>query len=132
METGEERDGKRLRIDEGELSEQEEKERQKAKKTRIEEGEFSDEGLRRAVRSSSSSSLSSVELEAEAEATMSTSDKNDTVIGNNNINGRLGTESRQLPRRIETGMFSQIPPELLFHILKFLSSEVSRFALTFA
>lgn len=28
-------------------------------------------------------------------------------------------------RRIETGYFSQIPPELFNHILKFLSSEVT-------
>ena len=30
-----------------------------------------------------------------------------------------------VPRRIETGYFSQIPPELFHHILKFLSSEVT-------
>ncbi|KAI3468515.1 hypothetical protein Pfo_025178 [Paulownia fortunei] len=119
----EERDGKRSRIEEVELSEQEEKEQQEAKKIRLEEGEISDEGLSRAVRSSSSSSLSSVELEAEVEAALSPLKKHDIVIGNNNNNGRISTESRQLPRRIETGVFSQIPPELLFHILKFLSSE---------
>lgn len=29
-----------------------------------------------------------------------------------------------LPRRIDTGCFSKVPPELFHHILKFLSSEV--------
>lgn len=29
-----------------------------------------------------------------------------------------------VPGRIETGIFSKIPPELFRHILKFLSSEV--------
>lgn len=122
-------EGKRSRMEEGELSEQEDKERQEAKKIRIEEGEISDEGLLRAVRSPSSSSLSSVELETEIEAALSPPKKNDMVVGNNKNDGKLSTESRQLPRRIESGMFSRIPPELLFHILKFLSSEVSRFVL---
>jgi len=30
-----------------------------------------------------------------------------------------------VPRRIETGFFSKVPPELFHHILKFLSSEVT-------
>jgi hypothetical protein len=30
-----------------------------------------------------------------------------------------------VPRRIETGFFSKVPPELYHHILKFLSSEVN-------
>ncbi|XP_020550739.1 F-box protein SKIP31-like isoform X2 [Sesamum indicum] len=119
----EERDGKRLRIEEGELSEQEEKEQQEAKKIRIEEGELSDKGLLRAVRSLSSSSLSSVELESEIEAAPSPPKKNNMVVGNNKNDGKRSTENRQLPWRIESGMFSRIPPELLFHILKFLSSE---------
>ena len=39
-----------------------------------------------------------------------------------------GEESkRSAPKRIETGIFSKIPPELFHHILKFLSSEVSIF-----
>lgn len=33
-----------------------------------------------------------------------------------------------VPRRIETGCFSKVPPELFHHILKFLSSEVPRSA----
>lgn len=37
---------------------------------------------------------------------------------NYNINKSL------VPRTIETGFFSKIPPELFHHILKFLSSEV--------
>ncbi|KAL0393782.1 UNVERIFIED_CONTAM: F-box protein SKIP31 [Sesamum latifolium] len=119
----EERDGKRLRIEEGELSEQEEKEQQEAKKIRIEEGELSNDGVLRAVRSLSSSSLSSVELESEIEAAPSPPKKNNMVIGNNKNDGKHSTENRQLPWRIESGMFSRIPPELLFHILKFLSSE---------
>ncbi|CAA0812040.1 F-box protein SKIP31 [Striga hermonthica] len=119
----EERDRKRSYDEEGDLSEQEEKEKQEAKKIRIEEGEISDEGLSRAVRSSSSSSLSSLELEVEveADAVLSPSVKDDTL--GDKDNEKLRTESRQLSRRIETGFFSQIPPELFFHILKFLSSE---------
>ncbi|KAL7159755.1 hypothetical protein ABFS83_01G049100 [Erythranthe nasuta] len=116
----EERDGKRSR---GDISEQEETEQQEAKKIRIEKGKISDEGLiSKAVRSSSS--LSSVELELEVEAVQSPLKKKGIiVISNNNDNARVSSGSRQFPKRIETGMFSQIPPELLFHILKFLSSE---------
>lgn len=32
--------------------------------------------------------------------------------------------NRENPRRIDTGIFSKVPPELYHHILKFLSSEV--------
>lgn len=32
--------------------------------------------------------------------------------------------NRSVPKRIDTGLFSKIPPELFPHILKFLSSEV--------
>ncbi|KAL0447647.1 UNVERIFIED_CONTAM: F-box protein SKIP31 [Sesamum latifolium] len=116
-----ERDAKRSRDEEGELSEQEEQE-QAAKKTRIEDREISDEGLSRALRSSSSS-LSSVGVEAEVETSLLPSKKSDTVIGNNSNDGRLTTERGLIPRRIDTGIFSQIPAELLYHILKFLSSE---------
>ncbi|KAI3453909.1 hypothetical protein Pfo_010572 [Paulownia fortunei] len=119
----EERDGKRLRIEEGELSEQEGKEQQEAKKIRIEEGEICDEGLSRALRSSSSTSLSSVELETEVETAFSPSKRSDTIIVDNSNDGRHSTESKPIPKRIETGIFSQIPTELLYHILKFLSSE---------
>lgn len=127
----EERHAKRLRDEECELSEQEEKEQQEAKKIRTEEGENSDEGLSRTLRSSSSSSsLSSVEVEAEVDTELSSLKK--TVIGDNSSDGRLSTERRPIPRRIETGIFSQIPAELLYHILKFLSSEVRRFVLYFA
>ncbi|XP_011089358.1 F-box protein SKIP31-like isoform X1 [Sesamum indicum] len=128
----EERDGKRLRIEEGELSEKEEKEQQEAKKIRIEEGELSDEGLLRAVRSLSPSSLSSVELESEIEAAPSPPKENNIVVGNNKNDGKRSTKNRQLPWRIESVMFSRIPPELLFHILKFLSSELSGFVQYFA
>lgn len=121
-----ERNGKRLRVEEGELSEQEEKEQQEAKKIRIDEGEISDEGLSRALRSSSSSSLSSIELEAEVETALSPSERSDTIIVNNSNVERHNTDSRPIPKRIETGIFSHIPTELLYHILKFLSSEVSR------
>ncbi|XP_010251519.1 PREDICTED: F-box protein SKIP31-like [Nelumbo nucifera] len=34
-----------------------------------------------------------------------------------------GTGRSKIPRRIKTGIFSKIPPELFHHILKFLSSE---------
>ncbi|XP_011072108.1 F-box protein SKIP31-like [Sesamum indicum] len=117
----EERDAKRSRDEEGELSEQEEKERQ-AKKIRIEDRVISDEGLSRVLRSSLPS-LSSVEAEAEVETSLSPLKKSDTVFGNHSNDGRLTTERRPIPRRIDTGIFSQIPAELLYHILKFLSSE---------
>ncbi|KAL2246601.1 UNVERIFIED_CONTAM: hypothetical protein Sindi_2512400 [Sesamum indicum] len=125
----EERDGKRLRIEKGELSEKEEKEQQEANKIRIQEGELSDEGLLRAVRSLWSSSLSSIELESEIETAPSPPKKNNTVVGNNKNDGKRSTENRQLPWRIESGMFSRITPELLFHILKFLSSEIPKVCL---
>lgn len=34
-----------------------------------------------------------------------------------------GANNAMVPRRIETGFFSKVPPELFHHILKFLSSE---------
>ncbi|KAG8382039.1 hypothetical protein BUALT_Bualt05G0035100 [Buddleja alternifolia] len=113
-------DRKRLRVEEGELSELEEKEQQEAKKTRIEEGEISDEGLSMALRSSSSSS---VELESEVEAALAPSNRSDAITGSNNNDRMCSIESRPVPRRIETGIMSRIPTELLYHILKFLSSE---------
>ncbi|KAL0297434.1 UNVERIFIED_CONTAM: F-box protein SKIP31 [Sesamum radiatum] len=100
-----------------ELSDQE----QAAKKIRIEDREISDED-RLALRLSSSS-LSSVGVEAEVETSLLPLKKSDTVIGNNSNDGRFTTERRPIPRRIDTGIFSQIPAELLYHILKFLSSE---------
>ncbi|KAK4422441.1 F-box protein SKIP31 [Sesamum alatum] len=115
------RDAKRSWDEEGERSEQEEKEQQ-TKKIRIEDREISDEVLSRALRSSSSL-LSSIEVEAEVGTALSPLKKSDTIIGNKSNDGRLTTERRPVPRRIETGIFSQIPPELLYHILKFLSSE---------
>lgn len=36
-----------------------------------------------------------------------------------------GANNAVMPRRIETGFFSKVPPELFHHILKFLSSEVT-------
>ncbi|XP_047974866.1 F-box protein SKIP31 isoform X1 [Salvia hispanica] len=119
----EERDMKRPRAEEGQLSEQEEKEQQEAKKIRIDEGEISDEELSRVLRSSSSSSLSSVELEAEVKTASSPPKGSETVISGNSSRGRHVMESKPPPKRIETGIFSHIPPELLYHILKFLSSE---------
>ncbi|XP_073021046.1 F-box protein SKIP31-like [Primulina eburnea] len=119
-----ERDGKRLRAEEeGELSEQEEKEEQEAKRIKIEEGEIGDVERSRALRSSSSSSLPTSELEAEAHSALSPSKKNSTVADSINNNGMHSRDSRELPWRIITGIFSNIPPELLYNILKFLSSE---------
>ncbi|KZV31492.1 hypothetical protein F511_07343 [Dorcoceras hygrometricum] len=122
----EEKDGKRLRTEEeGELSEQEEKEAQGAKRFRIDESEISDVELSIALRSTSSLSLPSSELEAEAEAdsALSPSKKSATVADSFNNNGMHGRDSQHLTWRIDTGIFSNIPPELLYHILKFLSSE---------
>lgn len=123
----EERDGKRLRAEEeGELSEQEEKEEQEAKRIRIDEGEISDIELSRALRSTSSSSLQFSELEPEADSALSLSKKSATVADSINNTEMHGRDSRQFPWRIDTGIFRNIPPELLYHILKYLSSEVSR------
>ncbi|KAL2517316.1 F-box protein SKIP31 [Abeliophyllum distichum] len=121
----EERDGKRLHVEEGLSSEEEEKKQQEAKRIRIEEGEISDEGLSRALKSSSSSSSpsSSMELGAEAEAGLLLSKNNGIIQVNNNKNGRESGESRPLSRRIDTGVCSKVPTELFHHILKFLSSE---------
>ncbi|XVF52153.1 hypothetical protein PTKIN_Ptkin04bG0241900 [Pterospermum kingtungense] len=42
---------------------------------------------------------------------------------NPNLGQSKNNNSKRVPRRIETGNFSKIPPELFPHILKFLSSE---------
>ena len=42
----------------------------------------------------------------------------------NNNNNNNSSSSRSVLKRIGTGLFSKIPPELFPHILKFLSSEV--------
>ncbi|XP_011089361.1 F-box protein SKIP31-like isoform X2 [Sesamum indicum] len=118
----EERDGKRLRIEEGELSEKEEKEQQEAKKIRIEEGELSDEGLLRAVRSLSPSSLSSVELESEIEAAPSPPKENNIVVGNNKNDGKRSTKNRQLPWRIESDLVSC---SMICRFLNFASADES-------
>ncbi|KAK6129884.1 hypothetical protein DH2020_036355 [Rehmannia glutinosa] len=119
-----ERNGKRLRVEEGALSEQEEKEQQELKKIKTKKGESSDERLclSRTFKSSSSS-LSSVEMDAEVETAFSRSKRSHTIVIDTSNDGRCSTESKPIPKRIETGIFSQIPTELLYHILKFLSSE---------
>lgn len=43
---------------------------------------------------------------------------------NNNSDASTSSDMRQVPSRIETGILSKVPPELLRHILKFLSPEV--------
>lgn len=45
----------------------------------------------------------------------------DSISNNNNFNNK--SEIHSSPNRIDTGIFSKIPPELFTHILKFLSSE---------
>ncbi|RYQ81311.1 hypothetical protein Ahy_Scaffold1g107277 isoform C [Arachis hypogaea] len=81
-----------------ETSDQEEEnpEEPEPKRKRVEEAESSKEGAKQSL---SSNSL----LEP----------KNYSV---NNV---------VVPKRIETGSFSKVPPELFHHILKFLSSEVA-------
>lgn len=115
-------DGKRSRDEEDVVSDLEEKERQEAKKKRIEEGEISDEGLLRAL------SASSVELGDEVDDALSHLESSEAVVGSNSNDPRPVDESRPVPKRIDTGIMSHIPSELLYHILKFLSSEVSRFS----
>lgn len=46
----------------------------------------------------------------------------DSISNNNNFNNK--SEIHSSPNRIDTGIFSKIPPELFTHMLKFLSSEV--------
>lgn len=117
-------DGKRLRVQEDVLSEDEDKELQEAKKIRVEAGEISDEGLSKAIRSCSPSSLLPVELESEIQDAASHPKESHIAETSEKNIGRCHTGSKQVPRRIDTGIFSQIPPELLYNILKFLSSEV--------
>ncbi|XP_057477259.1 F-box protein SKIP31-like [Actinidia eriantha] len=45
------------------------------------------------------------------------------IVVSNDCGSSDGRGIRATPRRTETGFFSQIPPELFHHILKFLSSE---------
>lgn len=45
----------------------------------------------------------------------------DSISNNDNFNNK--SEIHSSPKRIDTGIFSKIPPELFPHILKFLSSE---------
>lgn len=76
------------------------------KRRRIEEVDCSNAG--KSMISSSTASSPSLKIE--------------TARDENN-NGS-SSKSRPVPRRMETGNLSKVPPELFCHILKFLSSEV--------
>ncbi|KAL8499553.1 hypothetical protein ACS0TY_022485 [Phlomoides rotata] len=77
--------------------EEEEKEGRDAKRSRVEEGELS--------------KLCKEEEKQEAKKIKIDESR------------RHKSESKSIPKRIDTGIFCHIPPELLYHILKFLSSE---------
>lgn len=49
---------------------------------------------------------------------------NENKEGGSSSNNNNNNNNRSVLKRIETGLFSKIPPELFPHILKFLSSEV--------
>ena len=92
------------------MQEEEETEEPKPKKMREQNG--NDSELEQHQPDGHSSPLSSGFLGA----TCSNTENN-----NHDSNCKVSTTTR----RIETGIFSKIPPELFPHILKFLSSEVT-------
>ncbi|KAM7490868.1 hypothetical protein LguiA_033789 [Lonicera macranthoides] len=51
------------------------------------------------------------------------STRSNEVVACSSSGGKDSLKSRTNPRRIDTGFFSNVPPELFHHILKFLSSE---------
>lgn len=48
---------------------------------------------------------------------------NENEEGGSSVNNNNNNNNKSAPKRIETGLFSKVPPELFPHILKFLSSE---------
>lgn len=107
-----------------ELDEEEEEEKREAKAMKIEEEEDDEEEKVKALLSSPSMSAPvEVEAEAEAECASSPPRMSQSVMDNHNSVSSTSNNTRQVPSRIETGILSKVPPELLRHILKFLSPE---------
>ncbi|PHT61972.1 hypothetical protein T459_34175 [Capsicum annuum] len=133
---GEERVTKKMRVledeyeDEDEIEwkekwepdEEEEEENREAKLIKFEEEEEDEEEKVKALLSSPSLSAP-VEVEAEGECASSPPRMSQSVTENNNNVASTSNNMRQIPSRIETGILSKVPPELLRHILKFLSPE---------
>ncbi|PHU28947.1 F-box protein SKIP31 [Capsicum chinense] len=133
---GEERVTKKMRVledeyeDEDEIEwkekwepdEEEEEENREAKLIKFEEEDEDEEEKVKALLSSPSLSAP-VEVEAEGECASSPPRMSQSVTENNNNVASTSNNMRQIPSRIETGILSKVPPELLRHILKFLSPE---------
>lgn len=97
---------------------QEEEENRGAKRMKFEEKQ----GDKKVNALLSSQSLAlPIEFKAEGECASSPAKTCETLMGKSN--GASTSNIRRAPRSIETGILSKIPPELLHHILKFLSSE---------
>lgn len=103
-----------------EQDEEEEEEKREAKVMKIEEEEEDEEEKVKALLSSPSLSAP-----AEVECASSPPRMSQSVMDNNNSVASTSDNMSQVPSRIETGILSKVPPELLRHILKFLSPEVS-------
>ncbi|XP_049376303.1 F-box protein SKIP31-like [Solanum stenotomum] len=101
-----------------EQDEEEEEEKREAKVMKIEEEEEDEEEKVKALLSSPSLSAP-----AEVECASSPLRMSQSVMDNNNSVAYISDNMRQVPSRIETGILSKVPPELLRHILKFLSPE---------
>ncbi|XP_049362130.1 F-box protein SKIP31-like [Solanum verrucosum] len=101
-----------------EQDEEEEEEKREAKVMKIEEEEEDEEEKVKALLSSPSLSAP-----AEVECASSPPRMSQSVMDNNNRVAFISDNMRQVPSRIETGILSKVPPELLRHILKFLSPE---------
>ncbi|XP_055820888.1 F-box protein SKIP31 [Solanum dulcamara] len=99
-----------------EQDEEEEEEKREAKVMKIEEEEEDEEEKVKAL-------LSSPSLSAEVECASSPPRMSQSVMDNNSTVASTSNNMRQVPSRIETGILSKVPPELLRHILKFLSPE---------
>ncbi|CAN4076412.1 unnamed protein product [Withania somnifera] len=116
LEDEEEIEGK----EKGEQDEEEGQEKREAKAIKIEEAKDEEEEKVKALLSSPSM-LTSVEVEAEFAS--SPLRMSQSVMDNHNSVASTSNNMRQVPSRIETGILSKVPPELLRHILKFLSPE---------
>lgn len=103
-----------------EQEEEEEEEKREAKVMKVEEEEEDKEEKVNALLSSPSLSPPTEVDCASSPPRMSLN----IMDNNNNSDASTSSDMRQVPSRIETGILSKVPPELLRHILKFLSPEV--------
>ncbi|KAK4338158.1 hypothetical protein RND71_042645 [Anisodus tanguticus] len=98
-----------------EQDEEEEEEKRGAKVMKI-EGEEK-------VKALLSSPSLSAPVKVKPECASSPPRMSQSVMDNNNSVASTSNNMGQVPSRIETGILSKVPPELLRHILKFLSPE---------